>query len=196
VCSRGAEEGRTIFSSAMPPGPSSVQVSSGAERPVEDKDIESLLRRVYVEEGFTRPDVAATAFLASAVRARGEILCAWAIDNPKPAGMVIFVPPTSSACKIARSNEAEMHLLAVDESYRSQGIGRLLVETCERTAYRAGWQHMVLWTQPTMLAAQRLYAACGFTRAPARDAAITALGGRTFLVYREAPRSLTAGRSR
>jgi hypothetical protein len=42
---------------------------------------------------------------------------------------------------------------------------------------------MVLWTQPTMHSAQRLYTASGFVRAPERDHQIAKVTNRTFLVF-------------
>jgi ribosomal protein S18 acetylase RimI-like enzyme len=164
----------------------SVEIASSRERQVADEALESLLARVYVEEGFTAPDRAATLFAAAAVRARGELFCAWTEGEREPVGMVIMVPPTSGARRIARAGEAEMHLLAVDARHRSGGVGRRLVETAMAEARRVGCWRIVLWTQPTMHAAQRLYAACGFVRAPSRDAEIGALTGRPFLVYQRA----------
>lgn len=160
-----------------------VEIASSRERPVEDEALESLLTRVYVEEGFTPPDGAVIMFAAAAVRARGELFCAWTHGERELVGMVIMVPPTSGARRIARAGEAEMHLLAVDARHRSGGVGRRLIETAMAEARRAGCWRIVLWTQPTMHAAQRLYAASGFARAPSRDAEIAALTGRTFLVY-------------
>ncbi|MDP9035248.1 MAG: GNAT family N-acetyltransferase [Myxococcota bacterium] len=163
-----------------------VQVVSTRERPVADEAVEGILRRVYVEEGFTPPEIAAKQFGAAAVRARGELLCAWVEGECEPVGIVIVVPPSSPARRIARVDEAEMHLLAVDAHHRAGGVGRRLVEAAEAEARRAGCSRVVLWTQPAMRAAQRLYAASGFARAPSRDAEITALTGRTFLVYEKA----------
>lgn len=177
---RSACKNRVVDGARIP----AFEIAPVTDRPVSDVALESLLHRVYVDEGFTAPDCAAAVFVASAVRARGDVLCAWAGDElAGPVGMVIVVPFTSAARRIARGDEAEMHLLAVDRRYRSRGVGRLLVESAELAAHRAGWAHMVLWTQPTMLAAQRLYATRGFARAPERDAEISALSGRSFLVY-------------
>ena len=160
-----------------------IQITSSEGRPVTDAALESLVARVYVEEAFTPPELAATLFAAKAVRARGALLLAWTEGEREPVGMVIMVPPTSSARRIARAGEAEMHLLAVDARHRTGGIGRRLIEAAVTEAHRAGCWGIVLWTQPAMHTAQRLYTACGFVRAPARDAQIGALSGRTFLVY-------------
>ncbi|MBV9946311.1 MAG: GNAT family N-acetyltransferase, partial [Myxococcales bacterium] len=159
-----------------------VHIVSARERPVTDAALESMLRRAYVDEGFTSPEVAAKVFEAAAVRARGEILCAWADGQGEPVGMVVLVSPTSPGRRIARAGEAEIHLLAVDVRHRRSGVGRRLVEAAEARARVAGRERVVLWTQPAMRAAQRLYAACGYTRAPSRDAEIVALTGRAFLV--------------
>jgi hypothetical protein len=42
---------------------------------------------------------------------------------------------------------------------------------------------LVLWTQPSMRAAQRLYQAHGFVRRPQRDAELKPPPGRSFLVF-------------
>ncbi|HZU85566.1 MAG TPA: GNAT family N-acetyltransferase [Polyangiaceae bacterium] len=163
-----------------------IQIASTRERPVADEALEAILRRVYVEEGFTPPAVAAKLFAAPVVRARGELLCAWAESEREPIGTVIMVPPTSTARRIARADEAEMHLLGVDRRHRGGGVGARLVEAAEAEARRAGFKRIVLWTQPAMRAAQRLYASGGFARAPSRDAEIAAVTGRVFLVYEKA----------
>jgi GNAT superfamily N-acetyltransferase len=182
-CKSGAVSGTPVTAS--------IEIAAMSERPASDAALEAVLHRVYVDEGFTPPERAASLFRASAVRARGDILCAWAREEPtRPVGLIIVVPSTSAARKIARDDEAEIHLLAVEKPYRAGGVGRRLVESAEFAAQRAGSTGVVLWTQPTMLAAQHLYATRGFSRAPARDAEISALSGRTFLVYekRLAPR--------
>jgi len=95
--------------------------------------------------------------------------------------MVIVVPPTSPARKLAFSDETEMQLLAVSPGHQGRGIGRALVRAALGTLERLGYRKMVLWTQPTMLAAQHLYLAEGFVRAPERD--FRREDGRSFLVF-------------
>jgi len=145
---------------------------------VGDGPIEGLLRRVYVDGGFTDAGVAAALFTAHAVRARGEILVVrGAPDGLR--GMVIVVGPNSPARKLAGPNEAEMHLLAVSPDCRGQGVGRALVAAAVARARALGHHRMVLWTQVTMHAAQRLYLSVAFQRRPERD---FQAGGRQFLV--------------
>jgi ribosomal protein S18 acetylase RimI-like enzyme len=152
---------------------------------VSDAEIESLLQRVYVEGGFTPPELANSLFSAAAVRARGEVLVARAGSeaNRDLLGMVIVVEPTSSARRIAQSDEAEMHLLAVLAEHRGRGVGSLLVDAAVTKAAHSGRKRMVLWTQPSMHSAQRLYEAHGFVRAPSRDEEIGKLTGRPFMVF-------------
>lgn len=159
-----------------------VQLRRGA-RAIEDGALEALLSRVYVEGGFTAPEVAEHAFAPSAVRARGELIVAYAPPAESLAGMVIVVLPDSSARRIASPDEAELHLLAVLPEFRGAGIGSRLIAAAIDVAKQAGLARLVLWTQPSMLAAQRLYLTHGFVRRPERDAALTPPAGRSFWVF-------------
>jgi ribosomal protein S18 acetylase RimI-like enzyme len=145
-----------------------------------DEEIERLLRRVYVEGGYTPAEVATAAFAAPAVRARGRLIV---VRDAGLVGMLIVVAPGSPAARLAGPDEAEMHLLAVLPEARGRGVGAALVDAAVAAARETGARRMVLWTQPSMAAAQRLYAAAGFARAPERDARIAAVTGREFRVY-------------
>ena len=68
---------------------------------------------------------------------------------------------------------------------RGHGVGRALVRAALTLATKTGARGVVLWTQPTMHAAQLLYQQCGFRRDPGAD---FSRDRRQFLVYR---RSLT-----
>lgn len=146
----------------------------------DDRELMTLLRRVYVGGGFTAPEVAEVMFAAEAVRARGRLLYARG-SGGELMGTVIVVPPESAARRLAAIDEVEMHLLAVDDRYRGQGVGLSLVQAAVETARHAGYAGMVLWTQPTMHVAHRIYAQTGFSRSPAED---FERGGRAFQVYR------------
>jgi ribosomal protein S18 acetylase RimI-like enzyme len=65
--------------------------------------------------------------------------------------------------------EAAFRMLVVDPAAQGRGIGELLVTTCLDRARAAGKRRMVLSTNPTMAAGQRLYERLGFTRLPERD---------------------------
>jgi len=74
----------------------------------------------------------------------------------------------------------ELHLLAVEPDRRNSGIGAALVDAGLRAAIADSYRQVVLWTQSTMLAAQRLYERAGFVRAPSRD---WQRDGRLYLVF-------------
>ena len=158
---------------------SSVETTTTIGTAVRDDELEELLRDVYVGGGFTDAQVASTLFAAAAVRARGQVLAARDRDGAL-AGMIIVVPPESPGRRLAEVHEAELQLLAVRAARRATGLGRRLVEAALAELRRLGLRHVVLWTQPTMYAAHRLYERCGFVRAPIRDFEREA---RVFWVY-------------
>ncbi len=135
---------------------------------VSDSEITILLSKAYVEGGFTTPERAANAFIPSAVRTRGELISARTPEGIF-AGMVIIVRPDAPARRMAESDEAEIHLLGVDPQFQGQGLGRLLMTKALDSIAKMGFQKTVLWTQPTMIPAHRLYESMGFVRANARD---------------------------
>lgn len=144
-----------------------------------DAVLESLLRRVYVDGGFTEAAVADTAVRATEVRARGEVLVARGAGDAV-LGMIVVVAGGSPASRYARSGEAELRLLCVEPRVRRSGIGRALVMAALETARGKGARRAVLWTQSSMSAAQRLYTCLGFTRVPTLD---FSRGERTFIVF-------------
>ncbi len=150
---------------------------------ISDEAITSLLVRAYVGGGHTTAQQVAVAFHAAAVRARGTL---WVAQDPAQQllGVVIDVPADSPACRFARPGASEIHLLATDPRHRGQGIGRALVEAVLASARARHTQRVLLWTQPAMLAAQRLYRSVGFERVPERDFCAS---GRDFWFFEIAP---------
>ncbi len=130
---------------------------------ITDPEMTELLTQVYVEAGFTTPEEAVTLFEPSAVRSRGIVLGAREKQNSPLAGMIIVVPPDSPARRLAKNNEAEIHLLGVKTQYRRHGLGHQLVEAAIKQAMQNGYTKLVLWTQLSMHGAQRLYESAGFT---------------------------------
>lgn len=146
---------------------------------VSDQDLEALLKGVYVGGGFTEASAGEILFRASDVRARGELLVAQD-EQGDLIGTVITVLAGSPACRFAETGEAELQLLCVRPSRQRHGTGLALVEAAIAAARRAGATRMILWTQPSMEAAQRLYVKLGFERIPALD---FSRGERTFRVF-------------
>ena len=155
-------------------------IETTRDREVPDGDMQLLLTQANVDGGVTAPDRAREIFAPAAIRARGDILCAWFTGLAELAGMVIVVPPTSPARRFAGEVEAEMQLLATASAFRRMGVGRALVLAAMDHARTAGLSRMLLWTQTSMHAAQRLYASAGFVRVPGSD---FSEGGRRFLFF-------------
>ena len=133
---------------------------------ISDAEISELLSRVFVDGGFTDPETAIYLFEPSAVRRRGKTICARAKQDLILAGMVIVAYPDSPAHLLAQGNETEMHLLGVKPEYRGNDLGKRLVAAAINNARQEGCSKMLLWTQPTMRVAQRLYGSSGFVRRP------------------------------
>ena len=144
-----------------------------------DRDLEELLKLVYVGGGFTEPSLAETLFNGASVRARGTVLVA-SDDADRLLGSVVVVPPGSPACRFATTGEAELHLLCVRPDQQGRGIGSALVSAALEVARENSATRMILWTQPSMTAAQTLYMKHGFVRLPSLD---FARGERKFQVF-------------
>ena len=155
------------------------QVISANDEPVGDAELEQLLMTVYIDGGFT-DSARASMFDAHAVHARGELLYLRHPETRALMGVVVLVPPASPARRLANQNQAELHLLATAPEYRRSGVARALVDAAIARATEAGHSGMVLWTQPAMRAAHRLYSSAGFVRDHDRD---FELSGREFLVF-------------
>jgi ribosomal protein S18 acetylase RimI-like enzyme len=84
--------------------------------------------------------------------------------------------------EIARgAGEVEVRAFAVAPGAQRRGIGRALMRAVIDMARADGAERIVLCTQQTMTAAQRLYQAEGFTRIPGRD--WTPVPGMRLLAY-------------
>jgi len=154
------------------------EVDAAARLKLKDVELTELLTQVYVTGGFTTSTEAASLFDAAAVRARGTIIGAREKRSSDLAGIVIVVPPSSPARRLANDNEAEMHLLGVKPAYRGYGVGRMLVVSAIGNATQSGYSKMILWTQHSMRAAQQLYEDTGFIHV-----ADMTRNGRDFKVY-------------
>jgi ribosomal protein S18 acetylase RimI-like enzyme len=82
---------------------------------------------------------------------------------------VTFVLPGSRYAEMARPDEAEFRMLAVDPTAQGRGVGRLLIDECLRRAAEAGREAVVICCRDFVTSAQRLYITMGFERVPERD---------------------------
>lgn len=143
-----------------------------------DSELSGLLSDVYVGEGYTESELAEALFDATAIRSRGRIITASNTENQRLAGLVIMVPPTSNARKLAKEDEVEVHLLAVKKEFRNNNLGSKLVSKLILQAQDEGYKRIILWTQDSMKAAQNLYEKLGFIHESNFKA-----NGRDFYLY-------------
>lgn len=97
-------------------------------------------------------------------------------------GTVTWAGRGSSQREIARDDEAEFRMLAVDPATQGRGVGRALVEAVLDRAGQDGYAAVVLCSATWMGAAHGLYARLGFRRIPERD--WTPAPGVELLAYR------------
>lgn len=135
---------------------------------ISGSELEALLFKVYVEEGFTDPEIAIKIFSASEIKKRGRIIAALS-GQKELLGMVICCNDSNPYRQVASSSEAEMQLLAVATQMRGSGVGEKLCLAFERSARQQGYSSLVLSTQPQMNSAQKLYEKLGYRRNPSRD---------------------------
>ncbi|MER6330099.1 GNAT family N-acetyltransferase [Streptomyces sp. NPDC001034] len=141
-------------------------------RPAEYDALGEITARAYLDDGlldFGESDSYLDELKDVAKRASAaEVLVATADDVLL--GGVTFVPSPGAMADIARPEEAEIRMLAVDRAARGRGAGEALVRACvERARAREGCRAIVLSTQRTMRSAHRIYERLGFTRTPERD---------------------------
>lgn len=97
-----------------------------------------------------------------------------AVDDGTVLGTVTWPPLGSVEREVARDDEAEFRMLAVDPAMQGRGVGRALVEAVLDRARSEGFRHVVLSTGPWSGPAHRLYRDLGFVHAPERDRTIDA----------------------
>lgn len=91
--------------------------------------------------------------------------------NGAIAGSVVLFPSQSKAYEwdAAALEYPEIRMLAVDANFRSNGIGKALVEHCVAVAKEQGYPFIGLHTAHFMESAMRLYKQLGFSRVPSLD---------------------------
>lgn len=140
----------------------------------------ALLTSVYVGEGYTQAEAAGRVFIPAVLESGGTLLVGKDAAG-SVIGAVLFLHTDSPMRQLAEAGEREFRVLAVGRTARGTGMGAALVQACIQRAQATGATGLVLWSQPTMHAAHRLYERLGFVRTPQRD--VPDPRGWTRLVY-------------
>lgn len=145
----------------------------------------------YQAGGHLSPDSGYTPMLrALGTSGDGTVLVAVADqDRSRILGTVMLQYWPDAGQVVTGEGEAEIRALAVSPEGQGSGTGRALLRAVIERAELAGVRHLVLLTQPDMLAAQHMYRRAGFRRLPERD--WSPAPGMTLLAYGLA---LAAGR--
>jgi ribosomal protein S18 acetylase RimI-like enzyme len=136
--------------------------------PGELAEVGEIRVNAYRAGGFLAPDSAYTPVLRD-LGAAGDGTVLVAADGSRILGTVMLqFWPNGGEIGVA-DDEAEIRALAVLPDAQGQGAGSALLQAAITRAAQRGVRHLVLLTQPDMLAAQRLYQRAGFRRLPERD---------------------------
>ncbi len=128
----------------------------------------ALLQGVYAGEAYSSWERVQVSMTRAKLDGQGAFLVA--VDEADSIlGATILLATGSPLHQIAEADEREFRMLAVSPEARGRGAGEALVKACMARAQAAGARGLVLWTQPSMKAAHRLYERTGFLRAPDRD---------------------------
>ncbi|MEE1620009.1 GNAT family N-acetyltransferase [Zafaria sp. Z1313] len=149
--------------------PSRVQVRDAV--PADYDDIARITVSSYVAAGhMDSPDHPYLRQIAQVAR-RHEATPVWVAEREgRVVGSVTLARHGNPYADIARGNELEFRMLVVDPGLQRSGAGRALVEAVIGHARALeGVDTVCLTTGTTWEAAQSLYRALGFQRAPERD---------------------------
>ncbi len=140
-------------------------------RPGELAEVGEIRMAAYLADGFLAPDSGYAPTLRALGRdGDGAVLVAVAgPDDSRILGTVMLQPWPHAGQVVTGPDEAEIRALAVIPETRGTGTGSALLRAVIERAARQRVRHLVLLTQPEMLAAQRLYHRAGFRRLPDRD---------------------------
>lgn len=163
-------------------------VTIRAATPKDYPAVRHLTYASYIEAGHVAAADPYAAELTD-IDSRAERLYVAEVDG-QVAGSVNIAIPGSSLAEVANTHELEFRMLAVDPNFQGRGIGRALVQHILDYARNQHATSVAITTMHSMTAAQAMYTAMGFQRAPHRDwnlynAGIVdhQEGLETFLVY-------------
>ncbi len=82
--------------------------------------------------------------------------------GPERLGCVFLVQARSEATGAVEPGIAQLRMLLLEPAARGQGLGKRLVDECERFARQRGYRRIRLWTNRVLAAARGIYQAAGY----------------------------------
>lgn len=152
-------------------------------RPSEHARVGELLVAAYAPSGMPPEVPYWSALRDTAARTRDAEVWVAELDCAV-VGTVTWAGHGSGQREIAREDEAEFRMLAVDPTVQGRGVGQALLAAVAERARQDGYAALVLCSATWMAPAHRLYARAGFDRIPERD--WTPVPGVDLLAYRKA----------
>jgi ribosomal protein S18 acetylase RimI-like enzyme len=155
-----------------PATPSASEPAGFELRPVRAEELVEVGRltaEVYVGDGFLDATDSYIDQLADTARRAREAEIWVAADGGKVLGSVTFTAVGSPFREIARDDEGEFRMLAVNHAARGRGVGQALVELCLRRSRELGYAGVRMSSMDRMTSAHRVYERLGFVRAPEDD---------------------------
>lgn len=73
----------------------------------------------------------------------------------------MLVPARDEATGKVKPGMAQLRMLLLEPAARGQGLGKRLVDECERFARERGYRRIRLWTNRVLTAARGIYQAAG-----------------------------------
>jgi GNAT superfamily N-acetyltransferase len=141
--------------------------------PAELDQVGEIRVSAYVADGFMSPSSQYAPRLRTlGADGIGDVLVAVtgeASAEPRLIGTVMLRYWPDGGEFLQEQGDAEIRALAVAPSARGTGTGKALLQAVIDRAASSGVRHLLLCTQPEMLAAHYLYEQAGFVRLPAKD---------------------------
>jgi ribosomal protein S18 acetylase RimI-like enzyme len=139
-------------------------------KPDELAEIGSIRVAAYRADGFLSPQ----SEYEPTLRGLGgdgasHVLVAAAEDGKLVGTVTLQTWPDAAGQLVTGPGEAEIRALAVLPDARGTGLGRALLAAVMDRAEQVQARHLLLFTQPDMVVAHRLYEQAGFARLPERD---------------------------
>lgn len=139
-------------------------------KPDELSEIGSIRVAAYRADGFLSPESDYEPTLRGlGGDGAGHVLAAVAEDGKLVGTVMLQAWPDAAGQLVAGPGEAEIRALAVLPEARGGGLGGALLAAVIERAEREEIRQLLLFSQPDMVVAHRLYEQAGFVRLPERD---------------------------